>query len=344
MKTFTFFNNKGGVGKTTLAVNIAAYLSIKFDKRVLFLDADPQANSTQMMIPEDQWETYYGDGADKTTLLDYLRPLEDGDASLNFSKGPISKEENRFNVDLIPGHPRLSIIEDILSDAWNKCISGDLGGFRRSNWLKAIITHYEEEYDYLIVDVGPSLGALNRSILLNTDYMITPMGSDIFSLIGVSNISNWMNTWMATYENAIGLLNKSQEKERIEKFQLNLDISNSPRLIGYSIQQYVTKSFKSGRRPIAAYDRIIAKTSETIMNRLNFLIFEGLQEEDLNLGDVPYLYSLVPLAQSNNAPMFDLKRADGLTGGQTSSVKKYEGMIDVISKKILSNIGEQYGN
>lgn len=340
MKTITFFNNKGGVGKTTLAVNIAAYFSMKFNRRIIFIDADPQANSTQMMVPEESWEDYYGAQATRTTLLDYLSPIEDGDADLDFSKEPIPMDENRFKVDLIPGHPRLSIIEDNLSDAWNKCTSGDLGGFRRTNWLKAINEKYKDNYDFLIIDVGPSLGALNRSILLNTDYIITPMGSDIFSLIGVSNISNWMRNWIRTYENAIDLLKENHEQTRIDRYKLNLDISDSSRLIGYSIQQYVTKSFASGRRPIAAYDRIISKTSETIKKSLGFLILEGLEDDNLNLGDVPYLYSLVPLAQSNNAPMFDLKRSDGVTGGQTNSVKKYEGMIDIISRKILSNIGD----
>lgn len=341
MKTITFFNNKGGVGKTTLAVNIAAYLSKRFNKRILFLDVDPQANSTQMMIPEEKWDEYYGEEAIGTTILSYLQPLIVGDASLNFSKEPVRKEENRFEVGLIAGHPRLSMIEDILSDAWNKCISGDIGGFRRSNWLKELTNKFQDDYDYLIIDLGPSLGALNRSILLNTDYIITPMGSDIFSLIGISNISDWMKNWMAVYKNAISLLTGQHKEIALESFHLNLDLSNNPKLVGFSIQQYVTKSFKTGRRPIAAYDQIISRIPETIEDDLGFMILEGLGLDKLNLGDIPYLYSIVPLAQSNKAPMFELKSSDGVTGSQTSSVKKYEGMIHSITMNILRNIGDE---
>lgn len=338
MEVITFFNNKGGVGKTTLAVNVAAYFSINFDKKVLFLDADPQANSTQMMISDSEWENYYGSSATETTLLNYLGPIEEGDSNLDFTSSPIDKDRNRFNVDLIPGHPRLSIIEDNLSDAWNKCISGDLGGFRRTNWLNALTDHYKDDYDYLFIDVGPSLGALNRSVLLNTHYIVTPMGSDIFSLIGVDNISNWMGNWMRSYRYAIDLLFQNQDEAKILKYQLKLDISSAPNLIGYSIQQYVTKKFAQGRRPIQAYERIISKTSSTISDNLKFLIPDNVSEEMLNLGDVPYLYSLVPLAQSSNSPMFLLKSSDGITGGQPSQVKKYDNMINIISTNIINNI------
>ena len=343
MKSITFFNNKGGVGKTTLAVNIASYFSTRFDKKILLVDADPQANSTQMIIKEDDWLDFYGENATRPTILDYLKPILEGDSSLNFGSQPLPSEENRFEVDLIPSHPWLSIIEDVLSDSWNKCISGDLGGFRKTNWLKSLIKSFYEQYDFLFIDVGPSLGALNRSILLNSDFIITPMGSDIFSLIGISNISTWIRNWMTGYKNAIRYYESNMySRESLKKFPINLEPENTTRLIGFSIQQYVTRSFSTGRRPVAAYESIIRKIPDQIMEHLNYLIYDNLNLDNLNLGDIPYLYSLVPLAQSNNAPMYDLKSSDGLVGSQTGNVKKYSLMLETISKKILSNIGESY--
>lgn len=340
MKVVTFFNNKGGVGKTTLAVNIASFIATKYGSRILFIDADPQANSTQMMIPDEQWEDYYGEEATGITLMDYLSPIAEGDSNLNFVDKFFASDMNRFHVDLIPGHPRLAIIEDILSDAWNKCIGGDLGGFRRTNWLNLLKERYNDDYDYLIIDVGPSLGALNRSILINTDFMLTPMGSDIFSLIGVSNISTWINSWMDSYRNALIPLFHKQTEQVIQKYNINLDVDSSCRLIGYSIQQYVTRSFKEGRRPVASYDQIIKQVPEAIDKYLGYLIYKDLKVEDLNLGDVPYLYSLVPLAQSSKAPMYDLGKADGVVGGQINSVKKFQNMLEVICHRILKNMGE----
>lgn len=344
MKVITLFNNKGGVGKTTLAVNMASYFSHHYKKRVLFLDADPQANSTQMIIPEEIWENFYGESPDRETLINYLLPLKAGDSSLEFDVELFKKIENRFEVDLIPGHPSLSVIEDILSDAWNKCVSGDLGGFRRTNWLKGIIDHYNDEYDYMFIDVGPSLGALNRSILLNTDFVITPMGSDIFSLIGVSNIATWIKNWQGDYDNAISLMLKKDTTGVHKRYPINLTLNDSSKLIGFSIQQYVTKSFASGRRPVASYDKIVSKMPTTIEEELEFLIPEGLTIDDLNLGDIPYLYSLVPLAQSAKAPMYNLTPSEGVRGAQGVSVKRYANMLNSICDKVLDNLGDKNGD
>lgn len=340
MKVLTFFNNKGGVGKTTLAVNVASFLSTKHEKRILFIDADPQANSTQMMIPDEQWEEYYGGNSSKSTLMSYLSPISEGDSTLNFGNDLLRNGENRFHVDLIPGHPKLAIVEDILSDAWNKCAGGDLGGFRKTNWLNLMKDHFREDYDFIIIDVGPSLGALNRSILLNTDFMLTPMGSDIFSLIGVSNISSWIGSWMDGYRNALTPLYQRYSSETIEKYAINLDLKHTCRLIGFSIQQYVTRTFKEGRRPIASYDQIVKRIPEAIEENLGYLIYSGLDIDRLNLGDIPYLYSLVPLAQSSKAPMYSLGRNEGVVGGQVNSVKKYYEMLEVICHKMLRNMGE----
>ncbi|MBU5353184.1 ParA family protein [Paenibacillus barcinonensis] len=343
MKVITFFNNKGGVGKTTLAVNVASFIATQYKNknRILFLDADPQANSTQMMIPDEMWGEFYGYEAKRSTIMNYLTSIEEGNSDVVYVDVPFKKGENRFGVDLIPGHPSLAIIEDILSDGWNKCISGDLGGFRKTNWLSFIKEHFKDSYDYIFIDVGPSLGALNRSILVNTDYIITPMGSDIFSLIGISNMSTWMRNWMNSYRTAIGLLHDKHNSASIEKYSLNLQIDKVSRLVGFSIQQYVTKTFKEGgRRPIASYDTIIKNVPEAIETHLQTLIKDGLTVDDLNLGDIPYLYSLVPLAQTSKAPMYNLTRVDGVVGGQTSSVKKYKEMIQVVCDKIRDNIGD----
>jgi len=342
MKVITLFNNKGGVGKTTLCVNIASYLNKKYDKRVILLDADPQANSTQMMIPEDRWNSFYEEQHSNSTIMEFLAPLEEGDSSIKIVEIPYKSTDgdNRFKIDLIPGHPRLSIIEDILSDAWNKTVSGDLGGVRKTNWLKMLVEGVKEDYDFMFIDLGPSLGALNRSILLNTDFVVIPMGSDIFSLVGIENISSWVRNWKRTYKNGIGILKESNSSTVLKKYPLNLNEELKTQIVGFSVQQYFTKTFKTGRRPVAAYDRIMSQIPSAIEKNLQDYIFNNLSIDELNLGDVPYLNSIVPLAQSNNAPMYDLKGSDGIIGPQKKQVEKFENMLDAICVKLLKNIGE----
>ncbi|MFB2516212.1 ParA family protein [Lysinibacillus sp. OTC-L20] len=338
MKIITFFNNKGGVGKTTLGVNIAAYFSIELNKKVLVLDGDPQANTTQMMVPEEDWQSLYDEECKSIhTLHDYFTPLLQGEPGFQPERFTLfSKENNRFKVDLIPGDPRISVIEDILSEAWNKSSSGKIEGFRKSNWLNIIKEYYKDEYDVMFVDVGLSLSALNRSILLNSDYIITPMGSDIFSLMAIKNISSWIVGWKEEYNNGVVMMTKGTAP--YSDFPINMNATTSSSLIGYAIQQYITRTIKNERRPIKHYETIIKEIPQVIDNSLKSLIPDKLNSDMLNLGSVPYLYSLVPLAQTSNTPIFELKGSDGIAGVQYSHVENYKLVIESICKKITDNM------
>ncbi|MGG0202815.1 MULTISPECIES: ParA family protein [Bacillus cereus group] len=340
MKTLTFFNNKGGVGKTTLTVNIASYLTSKLEKRVIVLDADPQANSTQMVIKQDEWENFYGEQAHRNTVRDMFVPIKLGERAINPSIDIIRGNEHEFHFDLIAGDPSLSIIEDILSSAWEEGKSGNAGGIRTTNWLNLLKKRFESEgYDYLIIDVGPSLGALNRSILLNSDYIITPMGSDIFSLMGIKNIADWIHEWRRVYLNGLSYCVALQQPQAIAQYQINNDLSKTTKLAGYSIQQYNSRKFKTGYRPVKAYDEIINQIPGVIYETLKFIIPSRLQEDNkLNLGDVPYLNSIIPMAQSNNTPLFNLNSTHGIRGAQSLNVEQYSHMLDNICQNLIRNI------
>lgn len=121
MKSVAMFNNKGGVGKTTLLCNLAAYLAKSLDMRVLVVDCDPQCNSTQLIMGESFAARFYWDDNHHepcTTIADILQPIQDGDSSISINFEPIAAAENRFGVDLVAGHPGLSFLEDKLSAAW----------------------------------------------------------------------------------------------------------------------------------------------------------------------------------------------------------------------------------
>lgn len=345
MKVVTFFNNKGGVGKTTTIINLASYLSIYKNKKVLLVDLDPQSNSTQAILPEKDWLEFYDPNRynARKTIYDYFRDMEEGDANFNNIEIPVSEDENSFKISLIPGHPKLSIIDDTMSKSWSETLSGDKGAIRKLNWLNQLKKE-NMLYDYILIDVGPSLGALNRSALLNSDYFLTPMASDIFSLLGISNIGEWIERWMNLYKAAIKTFiskyGEEESQEFFERYYINTNTDKTTRYIGYSIQQYSKRKFKNGERPNQAYERVISSFHEEIEKALGNFVKDGIESEKLKLGDVPYVYSIIPLSQTANTPIFELSYATGLRGNQTSSVENYKRYLNTLTENFINNVGE----
>ncbi|WP_078112942.1 ParA family protein [Gordonia sp. IITR100] len=340
MKTVAFFNNKGGVGKTTLACNLAAHLSLDHDAKIVMLDADPQCNSTQLVLAPDQWAALYLDEPEvsRGTLIDILRPMEDGEPSIDNSVEPISGSSTRFGFDLIPGHPRMSIMEDLLSRSWSEASGGEVGGIRKTRWASALDSVYGSAYDAMFIDVGPSLGSLNRSILLECDYFVTPMAADIFSIVGVRNINQWLKQWIATYKTGISLCN-AQHPGALDRYFATMDIKIESGFAGYTVQQYITKSKEGIRRPTAAFEKILEDMPAEIDSALMPFAASSVDANLVKLGDVPSMYSLVPLAQACNSPIKKLTSADGLAGGQYSQQANYAEVIGAVSTSLARNIG-----
>lgn len=343
MKTITFFNNKGGVGKTTTIINLASFLSIYKKKRVLVVDLDPQSNSTQAVLPEEKWFEFYDPNATKTqnTIYDYFRNMEEGDANFKNLEIPIGENDNNYQISLIPGHPRLSIIDDTMSKSWQESLGCDKGALRKLNWLNQL-KESNKQFDYILIDVGPSLGALNRSALLNSDFFITPMASDIFSLLGISNIEEWIDRWMLLYSNTINTfrINYSESDTFFSEYKINTDTSRTTRFIGYSIQQYSKRKFKQGERPTQAYEKVISSFHDRIVASLGKFVKKGVSMDNLKLGDVPYVYSIIPLSQTSNTPIFELSYECGLRGNQRSSVESYRLYLNRIADNFIRNVEE----
>jgi len=161
-KIIAIANQKGGVGKTTTSVNLAASLGV-LEKKVLLIDADPQANATS------------GLGIDVESVeIGTYQILEHS----NTAKEAILKT-NSPNVDIISSHIDLVAIEIELVDKEN-----------REYMLKTILADVIDDYDYILIDCAPSLGLLTLNALTAANSVLIPIQCEYFALEGLGKLLN----------------------------------------------------------------------------------------------------------------------------------------------------------
>ena len=342
MKSVAMFNNKGGVGKTTLTCNLASFIAMNFNKKVLVVDCDPQCNSTQLIMGvENSAELYLDPNPTISTIKDVLQPIEDGDSTINTDLTFLKSSDNRFGVDLLPGHPYFAIIEDRLGVAWGQLRGRDRQGFRQTNWNTLLCNFLEDKYDLVMFDLGPSLGSINRSVLMGCQHFLTPLGSDVFSIIGVKNISSWLNNWIDDYNHSWSALTPEERSVLQDRFSVLPEPRIKKGFIGYTVQLYITKSYGQERRATKAYEAIIGDVDNEIRTSLIDFYSDSLiaSPQNSKLGDIQHLYSLVPLAQKQSVPIHALTSTDGLVGSQFSAVREFSNKIRPIAENLLKNLG-----
>ncbi len=318
------------MGKTTFLCNLASYVALHMHKQVLVIDADPQCNATSYLLPESILLSLY-ETATHETIDSFLDPLRRG---RGYRTNPVHVEKSdRFGVDLIPGDPRLALSEDLLAQDWVHGSAGDARGLQTTFVFQDMLLRYSE-YDYIFLDVGPSLGAINRAVLIGSDYFVVPMSSDIFSLMAIKNISLSLTEWKR-------LLMKGLEEYRIKEGS-NYTIGKSVALwqlsfAGYVIQQYTAKVSEGQRRPVAAYEKILRRVPKVIDAELVKRFSSLNLSAGYKLGEIPNLHSIVPMSQTANAPIFGLKARDGVVGAHFAKVNEAEEIYKKIAEHLMVN-------
>ena len=328
MKTILFFNNKGGVGKTTLVYHLAYMLS-EMGYKTLAVDLDPQANLTSMFLEEERLIKIYENDDYRKTILQSIKPLIKGIGDI--SEAIIEKINDK--LFLIPGDLELSTFEDTLSDNWGKCLDRKEVAFRITSSFYRIIQNSgsANNFDYAIVDVGPNLGAINRSTFISSDYIIVPMAADLFSLQGLKNLGTAANRW-----------NEEWNERHSKNPEPTLTLPKGNILpIGYIVMQHVVNEGK----PVTAYrkwaDKIPASFKDFMIKETK-TSFETLETDTYCLSLIKHYRSLMAMAQEARKPIFLLKPADGAIGAHFNAVKEvykdFSKLTDNIIKKMDLNV------
>jgi chromosome partitioning protein len=164
-------NLKGGVGKTTLAVNMAAYYGSK-GKKVLLVDLDPQTNATFSCIEVDAWEKH---AAKNGSVADLLGARQHASAHAKQKTASQVIIKNVFtNVDLVPSHLDLFTIDLDMA-----------GATARESKLKKSLHEIEKNYDVIVCDCPPNLTIPTQNAIAASSYYVVPISADYLSALGV---------------------------------------------------------------------------------------------------------------------------------------------------------------
>lgn len=328
----TFFNNKGGVGKTSLIYHLAWTFSYRH-KRIVCCDLDPQANLTAAFLDEERIEEIWSRSDLGTTIFQCVKPLSD----VADIAEPIL-QSIATDLYLLPGDVNLSSYEDVLSAEWPNSM-GDNNLYRpmrilSSFWQVMQMAARQIQADLILVDIGPNLGAINRSVLVATDYVTIPLGADLFSLQGLKNLGptlrSWKNLWRKRLEN----WNSSGEQNRFPDFRLP---EGKMEPIGYLCQQHSVRL----DRPVRAYDKWVQRIPGVYRESV---LGEGAdtdirQDEDPHcLATIKHYRSLVPMAQEHRKPIFNLSAADGAIGSHAHAVQDARKDFLSLAEKIAGKI------
>lgn len=310
----TFFNNKGGVGKTSLIYHLA-WMFASLGKRVVLADLDPQANLTAACLDEDQIEAIWNPPQAGATIYQCVKPL----AGVGDIAAPLL-QNIAPNLYLLPGDVALSGFEDTLSAEWPNSM-GDNNLYRPMRILTAFwqvvqMAAAQVQADVIMVDIGPNLGAINRSALLATDHVVIPLGADLFSLQGLSNLGPTLGSWRSLWKKRLTNWQDSPECAQHPGFELPV---GKMQPVGYLCQQHGVRL----ERPVQAYDKWVQRIPAVYRQVvLAEPVVEGLMQEDdpYCLATIKHYRSLIPMGQEHRKPIFNLTSADGAIGSHANAV------------------------
>ena len=231
MKSIAVFNNKGGVGKTTLTYHLGCALA-ELGHKTLLVDLDPQSNLTLFGLESEQlhniWQIedafiddfvqardekvqdeFEGISGNVRSIHFLLKPTEDGTDTPEFLAQPLKLQRN---LGMIPGRLSIHTYEDTIAGRWNAVYRGEPLAIRTVTQIRSLCEAYAKNYsyDYVVIDTSPSLGILNKVIISTVDGFLIPCMPDMFSLYGIQNIGKSLKGWKRDFNTIFSLLSDAK--------------------------------------------------------------------------------------------------------------------------------------
>lgn len=187
----------------------------------------------------------------------------------------------------------------------------------------------KENIDYVFIDIGPNMGALNRAILLGCDNYFIPVIPDMFSLRGTQNIGRTFATWISNFQYAL-------ERVTLSNFDC---VCGTPQFSGYILQQFnkyrkrETKAFENwgDQIPNTIENYIVKPLTTPTLSKYNLV----QKQTNYKIAEFKNYNGLIPLAQASPKAYFELTSKDGVVGGHIAYVKNCKKEFDEIAQNFL---------
>ncbi|PZT48049.1 hypothetical protein B6S12_05735 [Helicobacter valdiviensis] len=325
MKSICFFNHKGGVSKTTTTYNLGWALS-RLDKKVLMVDLDPQCNLTGLVLSnkalDDEFMESFYQNRQFITFEPIVEKIISGSNSSELANdGKIYPVDN--NLFLLAGSLNLSELDSQITTAF-KITSGlpILGKIIESFFETLEKIARNNDIDYLLLDLSPSISGLNQLVLMGSDYFIVPTSPDYFCLQAVHSLSKKIMQW-------------HREIEEFKKATSIRSIKNKPLFIGAIQQRYrlrneaPTKSFEKWIKEIrGAINEVLVQKLNSIHCVVDKDKFKRAIEDEFSelspydLAQIPDFNTLIAISQRSRKPVFLLNDEDLDNANQFGSAKE----------------------
>jgi cellulose biosynthesis protein BcsQ len=290
----TIFNHKGGVGKTTLTVNIAAALA-EMGKSVLLVDSDPQCNLTSYLLSDDVVDDLldHSDSANGQTIWSAVKPVVDrlGEVA---EISPIDAGK----LTLLPGDIRLFECEEFLAEAWTDGFKRRLGGLRATTSISDIVSNVLKirPFDFVFYDTGPNIGPLNRVLILDSDFLIVPVACDLFSVRALSTLGETLKRWIFDARTIASLAPDGASL-----------LPAAPRFLGYIPQRFKVYGQTMASEPAKYLRQIKKRMYENVAAVLRTVDAKLAPDATVDpiLGQVKDFASLVQTAQREGVSLWE---------------------------------------